>query len=109
MGWPIDNARKLALIRQVVAGEPAAAPARPAAVKKAVAKPKAKPAAKAKAKPAPKPAAVSTKRLMSEGQARRIALWNELKKIAPDKANNLSYGDLNTDKLAAIVADIKSK
>ena len=94
IGWPLSDERKLALIGQIVSEK--AAP---------------KPVAKAPGKAAAKATAKATKKKRASRKAARVTrrsqLWNELKRLAPDKAKSLSYTKLDADKLAAMVEEAK--
>ena len=98
LGWPLTDEQKLALISQIVGGKAAQ-----------------KPTAKAPAKAAPKavvkaPAKAAKKKRASRKAARstrRSQLWNELKRLAPDKAKSLSYTKLDAGKLEKMVEEAK--
>ena len=109
-GWPLSARQRLALIRRIVGGKPAAKPAPARKVAKARAKAPVKTAAKA---PAEAPAKVVKRRrrslLRGEGSAytRRSVLWAELKRLAPDKAAQLSYTRVSNEQLEPMVEEAK--
>ena len=114
LGWSVPDERKLGLIRQIVgerpAPKPAAAPARKAA-------------AKAPAKPPkpPKPPRISAEEpgrvvkrrrrslIRGEGSAytRRSQLWAELKRLAPEKLEGLSYTKVSNEQLEPLVEEAR--
>jgi len=98
LGWNLPDSQKLSLIRQVMSERPAApavAAQAPVVAKKTKKTRKTKKARKAR------------KAGLSARQMQRVSLWAELKKVAPEKAASLNYGDLSADKLAAILANLK--
>ena len=105
LGWPLSAEQKLALIDQIVGGKAAPKPA-------AKARAKAAPTAAAKA-PTAAPAKVvkrrkrSTVRPQGSGYTHRSELWNELKRLAPEKVANLSYTNLSTEMLEPMVAEAR--
>ncbi|HUW31201.1 MAG TPA: hypothetical protein VM223_06280 [Planctomycetota bacterium] len=120
LGWSVPDERKLGLIRQIVgerpAPKPTAAPARKAAAKAPAKSPK-----PLKPPKPPKPPRISAedpgrvvKRrrrslIRGEGSAytRRSQLWAELKRLAPEKLEGLSYTKVSNEQLEPLVEEAR--
>jgi len=114
LGWSVPDERKLGLIRQIVGERPAPKP---------TAAPARKAAAKAPAKPPkpPKPPRISAEEpgrvvkrrrrslIRGEGSAytRRSQLWAELKRLAPEKLEGLSYTKVSNEQLEPLVEEAR--
>jgi len=102
LGWPISAEQRVVMARNLIESTPdrgaAPAPAPEAAPVKKAAK-------KTTKKTAKKTTAASRKRSISD----RVRLWNELKKVAPDKASKLSFNEVTAETLKPLVADAKKK
>ena len=114
LGWSVPDERKLGLIRQIVGERPAPKP---------TAAPARKAAAKAPAKPPkpPKPPRISAEEpgrvvkrrrrslIRGEGSAytRRSQLWAEMKRLAPEKLEGLSYTKVSNEQLEPLVEEAR--
>ena len=92
LNWPISAEKKIEYLKMLLkegAPAPAAAPKRPAPAKAA------RPKRKAKAK---------GKRPLTA----RVRLWQELKRVAPEKAGQLDYTTITAEKIQAVLNEIKT-
>ena len=90
LNWPISAEKKIEYLKMLLKeGAPAAAPMRPAPAKAA------RPKRKAKAK---------GKRPLTA----RVRLWQELKRVAPEKAGQLDYTTITAEKIQAVLNEIKT-
>jgi len=101
IGWPISAEQRLAMVRNLIEATPERAAAAPA--------PEAPPAKKAAKKTMKKAAARPVGRPRKRTVSERVSLWNELKKLAPEKAAKLSFNEVTAETLKPLVAEAKKK
>ena len=87
--WNLEADQKLSLIRQIVEGVPAGPAVKDKVAQKAPAKPR------------------KTGRRRPTGTTRKVQLWAECKKAAPEKAKSLSYRAVKTRDLEKFLAKVR--